>query len=216
MDDLVRAWVRGWVVSRGAAPPLTEPWGWTIDVGHLDHVTRHVLGAVDDGVEEAVVRKVAGAVTGLGVWFKVFADPQVVRAWLSPRWWIDPEPGCLMSLPLTTDAPTPTPVPEGYRLRTWTRGGVTQVLVTAPDGALAARGQIAPTGATAVVDRIETAPAHRRRGLGGTVVRTLQHAAAARGARTAVLAGTPEGRALYESLGWTFRAPLTSAKFTAA
>ncbi|MEV7195232.1 GNAT family N-acetyltransferase [Streptomyces sp. NPDC093510] len=216
MNDLVRAWVEGWVVSRGAAPPLTEPWGWTIDVGHLDHVTRHVLGAVGDDVEENAVRKVAEQVTGGGVWLKAFADPEVVRAWLGPRWWTDPEPGCLMSLPLTPDAPRPAPPPEGYRLRTWALGGVTRVLVTAPDGALAARGQIAPTGATAVVDQVETAPAHRRRGLGGLVMRTLQHAAAAEGARTAVLAGTPEGRALYESLGWTYQAPLTSAKFTSA
>ncbi|MEV0258954.1 GNAT family N-acetyltransferase [Streptomyces sp. NPDC050732] len=216
MNDLVQAWVEGWVVSRGAAPPLTEPWGWTIDVGRTDHVTRHVLGAVGDEVDETVVRKVADAVTGDGVWFKAFADPEVVHAWLGPRWRLDPEPGCLMSLALTPDVPEPAPVPTGYRLRTWSRGGVTQALVTAPDGALAARGQIAPTGATAVVDQVETAPAHRRRGLGGLVVHTLQDAAAARGARTAVLAGTPEGRALYESLGWIYRAPLTSAKFTAA
>uniref|UniRef100_UPI000AC6FF97 GNAT family N-acetyltransferase n=1 Tax=Streptomyces sp. NRRL B-24085 TaxID=1709476 RepID=UPI000AC6FF97 len=78
---------------------------------------------------------------------------------------------------------------------------------------LAARGQTAPTGATAVFDRIETAPAHRRRGLGSVVMRTLQGAAAAAGARTGVLAGTPAGRALYESLGWHVQAPLTSAKF---
>ncbi|MFI1046086.1 hypothetical protein ACH4U3_09690 [Streptomyces griseoruber] len=45
-----------------------ERWGWTIDVGTGPHpVTRHVLGATDDAVEEATVRKVAGAVTGAGV-----------------------------------------------------------------------------------------------------------------------------------------------------
>lgn len=212
MNKLVRAWVDGWVVSRGAAPPLVEPWGCTVDVGNPEHVTRHVLGAMDDAVEEAVVRKVAGSVTGAGVWLKVFAEPSRVGPWVGEGWWIDPEPGYLMSAPLT-DEPAPT-APDGYRLRTWSRGGVIRVLLAAPDGSWAARGQIAPTGATAVADQIETAPAHRRRGLGRFVMRALAHSAVAQGAETGVLGATPEGRALYESLGWRVEAGLTSAKFT--
>ncbi|WAU84955.1 GNAT family N-acetyltransferase [Streptomyces sp. Qhu-G9] len=212
MNEIVRAWVDGWVVSRGAAPPVAEPWGYTVDVGQEQHVTRHVLGMTQERVEEATVRKVAEAVTGAGVWLKVFAEPARVAPWLGDGWWVDPEPGYLMSAPLTP-VPAP-PVPDGYRLRTWSRGGVTRVLLADADGAWAARGQIAPTGTTAVADQIETAPAHRRRGLGRFVVRTLAHAAAVRGAETGVLAGTPEGRALYESLGWSVKAGLTSAKFT--
>ncbi len=208
----MRAWVDGWVVSRGAAPPVVEPWGYTVDVGLAQHVTRHVLGATEERVEEAAVRKVADAVTGAGVWLKVFAEPARVAPWLGSGWWVDPEPGCLMSTPFAGD-PAP-PVPDGYRLRTWSRGGVVRVLVTAPEGSWAARGQIAPTGATAVADQIETAPAHRRRGLGRFVMRTLAQAAVARGAGTGVLVGTPEGRSLYESLGWRVEARLTSARFT--
>ncbi|MEV5429887.1 GNAT family N-acetyltransferase [Streptomyces sp. NPDC052701] len=215
MDGIVRAWVDGWVVSRGAAPPVEEPWGCTIDVGVEHHVTRHVFGALREETEEAdgaAVRKVAGAVTGTGVWLKVFREPGVVGGWLGAGWWVDPEPGYLMTAPLTPAAGGPA-LPDGYRLRTWSRGGVIRAMVAAPDGSWAARGQIAPTGATAVADQIETSPAHRRRGLGSAVVRTLQRAAAGRGAETGVLAGTPAGRALYESLGWTVAAPLTSAKF---
>ncbi|WP_460069417.1 hypothetical protein [Streptomyces sp. YKOK-I1] len=106
----------------------------------------------------------AGTVTGAGVWLKVFADPAVVGDRLGPDWWIDPEPGCLMTLPLTGTAPDP--LPSGHRQRTWSAGGVTRTMIVAPDGSLAARGQIAPTGATAVVDLVETAPTHRRRGFG--------------------------------------------------
>ncbi|WP_200304586.1 GNAT family N-acetyltransferase [Streptomyces adelaidensis] len=213
MDGIVRAWVDGWVVSRGAAPPAAEPWGCTIDMGMAHHVTRHVFSATGDEVEEATVRKVADAVTGAGVWLKVFAEPQRVTPWLGEGWWVDPEPGYLMSVRLKADE-TPPPAPDGYRLRTWSRGGVTRVMVAAPDGSLAARGQIAPTGRTAVVDQIETSPAHRRRGLGTLVMRTLAQAAAELGAETGVLGGTPDGRALYESLGWAVVAPLTSARFT--
>lgn len=219
MDKIVRAWVDGWVLSRGAAPPVVEPWGYTVDVGQAEHVTRHVFGATNGEVEEAAVRKVAEGVTGAGVWLKVFAEPSTVGAWLGEGWWIDPEPGYLMSVPLARPAQgagTEGAAPDGYRLRTWSRGGVTRVLVAAPDGSWAARGQIAPTGETAVVDQIETAERHRRRGLGRLVMGTLTRAAVARGAETGVLAGTPEGRALYESLGWRVESALTSARFTGA
>ncbi|GAA2400786.1 GNAT family N-acetyltransferase [Streptomyces coeruleofuscus] len=210
MDETVQAWVDGWVVSRGAAPPVPEPWGCTIDVGMYGHVTRHVFGATGDDLDEATVRKVAGAVTGAGVWLKAFRDPSVVAGWLDDTWWIDPEPGYLMTVPLTQgDLPD---VPDGYRLRSWSRGGVTRVMVAAPDGSLAARGQITPTGSTAVADQIETAPEHRRKGLGSLVMRTLQVTAVRQGARTGVLAGTPAGRGLYEALGWQVVAVLTSAK----
>jgi GNAT superfamily N-acetyltransferase len=211
MNEIVQAWVDGWVVSRGSAEPYAEPWGWTIDSGQMKEVTRHVFGAVGDGVEETVVRKVADSVTGEGVWLKIFRDPAETAGWLRGEWWTDPETGYLMSLPLAPSAAPGTPA--GYRLRSWARGGVTRVMLTAEDGSLAARGQLAVTGRTAVADQIETAPLHRRRGLGSVVMRTLQHAAAAQGARTAVLAGTPAGRGLYESLGWRVEAPLTSAKY---
>ena len=214
MDGIVQAWVDGWVVSRGAAPPQREAWGFTVDVGQIAQVSRHVFDALGDEVDEGAVRKVADAVTGAGVWLKVFQDPEIVGKWLGEGWWVDPEPGYLMTVPLPGTRAEAGDVPDGYRTRVWSVGGVTRVLVAAPDGSLAARGQVAPTGASAVFDQIETVTAHRRRGLGSVVMRTLQAAAAATGAQTGVLAGTPAGRGLYESLGWHVQAPLTSAKFT--
>jgi GNAT superfamily N-acetyltransferase len=213
VDGIVRAWVDGWVVSRGAAPPVVEPWGCTIDNGTAAHVTRHVLSGTHDDVEEETVRKVAGAVTGAGVWLKVFADASRVAPCLGEGWWVDPEPGWLMTAPLGTPEGPAVTAPEGYRRRTWARGGVIRTMVAAPDGSWAARGQIAPTGRTAVVDQIETSASHRRRGLGTLVMRTLTRAAFEEGAEVGVLSGTPEGRALYASLGWTTVAPLTSARF---
>ncbi|KUM73101.1 GNAT family N-acetyltransferase [Streptomyces griseorubiginosus] len=214
MDGIVQAWVDGWVVSRGAAPPQREAWGFTVDVGQIAQVSRHVFDALGDEVDEGAVRKVADVVTGAGVWLKVFQDPETVGKWLGEGWWVDPEPGYLMTVPLAGTRAEADDVPDGYRTRVWSVGGVTRVLVAAPDGSLAARGQVAPTGASAVFDQIETVTAHRRRGLGSVVMRTLQAAAAATGAQTGVLAGTPAGRGLYESLGWHVQAPLTSAKFT--
>ncbi|WP_311137702.1 GNAT family N-acetyltransferase [Streptomyces sp. I6] len=75
---------------------------------------------------------------------------------------------------------------------------------------------MATAGTTAVIDQIETAAEHRRKGLGSLVMRTLQHSAAERGATSGVLGGTPGGRALYESLGWRAIAPLVSVYYDPA
>ncbi|WP_309484164.1 GNAT family N-acetyltransferase [Streptomyces himalayensis] len=184
--DIVQAWVDGWVVSRGAAEPVEQPWGWTIDVGLRHQATRHVLPAAD----EPTVRKLTEEVGAPGVWLKLFEAPETVAPWLAPGWTVD-APAFLMTGRLR---PATAPVPDGYRLRTWNRGGVSQVLVVTDDGGFAARGQIAPTGQTAVLDRIETDPTHRRRGLGRLVMRTLTNIAVVQGATTGVLGATVEGR----------------------
>ncbi|MBL1097570.1 GNAT family N-acetyltransferase [Streptomyces coffeae] len=202
--ELVRAWVEGWVISRLASPPERTLYGFVFDVGTQPRqVTRHVLPEAN----EALVRELTSTITAPGTWLKTLLPREVVGPWMAPGWDFD-DPGFLMSTPL---APVSAPVPDGYRMRTWTRGGLTRALVVTTDGTFAARGQVAvPPGAdTAVVDQIETATDQRRKGLGSLVMRTLAHEALAVGARSAVLGATPEGQALYESLGWRTDAPLT-------
>jgi GNAT superfamily N-acetyltransferase len=206
--EAVRAWTHGWAASRGAAEPAPRPWGFTIDVGLSGHVERHVLPTAD----EATVRKITENVTAPGVWLKTFVPPETLTTWLAPGWSLAGGPGFLMSASLrAAHAEPPAAPPDGYRLRSWTRAGVTCVLVRGNDGAFAARGQIAVTGPTAVVDQVETDPAHRRRGLGRLVMRALADAAAGQGATAGVLGATPDGRALYEAMGWRLLAPVTSA-----
>ncbi|MFE7561455.1 GNAT family N-acetyltransferase [Kitasatospora sp. NPDC057500] len=202
VSELVREWVGGWVVSRGAADPVDEPWGWSVDVGQPKQVARHVLPEP----AEADVRKLVAATTAPGTWLKLFADDDTVRPWLGPGWRYD-VPGYLMTVPLAPQHPA---VPAGYILTSWWRGGVVRVLVRTADGHFAARGQLAVSGATAVADQIETDPGHRRRGLGSVVMRALQGAAHEGGAVTGVLVATPDGRALYSALGWRVRATMAS------
>ncbi|MFB7241875.1 GNAT family N-acetyltransferase [Streptomyces populi] len=208
---VVEDWVSGWVVSRGASDPVARPWGWTVDVGQPAQVARHVV--VD--ANEARVREAAAQARGEGWWLKVFPPepceaPQArVGAWLGPEW-VSDEAAFLMSLELAPVAPGA--LPSGYALRVWTRGDVVRALVTAPDGALAARGQMGVAGEVAVADQILTAPAHRRRGLGSVVMRALQRQALASGATRAVLGATAQGRALYESLGWRTRTAFVSLR----
>lgn len=198
----VKQWIDGWIVSRGAADPVVEPWGWTVAVGVSKEVARHVLPVP----AEADVRKLADAAPP-ATWLKLFAPDEVVRPWAGDEWEMGVA-GFLMTLPLAPASPGPAPA--GYSVTTWCRGGVVKVLVRSGDGRLAARGQAGLAGPVAVPDQIETAPDQRRRGLGALVMRTLQHAAREAGARDGVLVGTPDGKALYEALGWTLRSPMAS------
>lgn len=203
--EAVRAWVEGWVVSRGAAEPTREPWGFTVEVGLPKEVARHVLTDAD----EATVRKLAEN-SAAGVALKAFVPARTLQAWLPPGWRLLDGHAAFMAASLAEAGAAPD-LPDGYRLSSWSRGGVTRVVVRAADGAFAARGQTAVTGATAVVDQVETDPAHQRRGLGRVVLDTLAAAGARQGARAAVLGATEEGRALYEALGWRVLAPLSAA-----
>lgn len=203
--EAVRAWVEGWVVSRGAAEPTREPWGFTVQVGLSREVARHVLTAAD----EATVRKLAEN-SPAGVALKTFVPGRTLRAWLPPGWDLLDGHAAFMAASLS-EVEAPPGLPDGYRLSSWNRGGVTRVVVRAADGAFAARGQIAVTGTTAAVDQVETDPAHQRRGLGRVVLGTLAEAGVQQGARAAVLGATEEGRALYEAVGWRVLTPLSAA-----
>jgi len=204
--DIVRAWVDGWAVSRGAAPPIEQPWGFTIDVGQPDHVARHVL--LD--TTEPVVRTITETTTAPNTWLKVFVPPETVLPWLAPGWNLA-APGFLMSTSLRR---ADVAIPDGYWLRTWMQGGVVNALIRTSAGAYAARGQMAsPAGRSTgpvVFDRIGTDAAHRRRGLGRVIMGALANAALDTGASTGVLGATVDGRALYESLAWRTHGPLTS------
>ena len=110
-------------------------------------------------------------------------------------------PEWLMSTPL--EAQRRVPLPDGCtaRLR-WREDRVVDLRVLAPDGGLAASGQLGLAGPHGVPDRIETAPAHRRRGLGGAVMTALADAALEHGATEGVLVASQAGRGLYLRLGW--------------
>ncbi|WP_187281581.1 GNAT family N-acetyltransferase [Nonomuraea sp. C10] len=204
--DTVRAWVDGWTVSRGTSPPVTEPWGLRVDTGLPGHVARHVV----PHPTPALIQRLTSAITVPGTWLKLCAPAELIAPWLPPGWAIDP-PEYLMTGTLAREHAA---APPGYTLAVTTRAGVTVARLLTDAGEIAARGQLATAGWAAVVDRVETAENHRRRGLGVVVMKTLAATAVSRGATTGVLVATPEGRKLYESLGWRLRSPMTAAVFT--
>ncbi|NUT41502.1 MAG: GNAT family N-acetyltransferase [Thermoactinospora sp.] len=201
LHDLVRAWVRGWALSRATETPVAEPYGYRMEVGLPDMPRRHIV------VDPALLEQLVPTITERGTWLKLFVPEAEVAPYLSDAWKIT-APGFMMSVTLE---PQEVVCPPGYEVSLEELSPhATKAWVT-KGGEPAAWGQIAH-GAVAVADKIETDGNHRRRGLGSVVMRTLQNHAHERGARRAVLGGTVEGRALYTSLGWRTECPLTSAQ----
>lgn len=198
--DLAAAWVDGWVVSRGTPPPRPTPWGLWVEVGTPAQHGRYVMLEP----HEPIVRDLAARASVPALWMKTFAEPEVLRPWLTSEWTQDAL-GWLMAVDLAAERVS---VPEGYSVDIVARDGVIRVSVSAADGTVAAKGQVGVAGDAAVADQISTDPAHQRRGLGSVVMRTLANEALEAGASTGILGATVEGRALYETLGWKVHAPL--------
>ncbi|CCH35331.1 GNAT family N-acetyltransferase [Actinosynnema sp. NPDC047251] len=199
--QVVADWVWGWALSRGTPDPVTEPDGYRVDVGLPEHRVRYVLP------DPASVGPRAAALTEPGTWLKVCGPVGRVRSALGSRWTIR-EPEYLMSTGLGTRPPTTPPAP--YTVELHSTGDVHDVVVTTGKG-WAAKGRVAVRGPAAVMDMVETDPAHRRRGLGSVVMSELSRVAASRGAVCGVLVATEEGLALYGKLGWTVDSPITAA-----
>ncbi|ARH90113.1 GNAT family N-acetyltransferase [Streptomyces sp. MOE7] len=206
--EMVRTWVAGWAVSRRTPPPVEKPGGYYIEVAdNPDEVGRHVLPET----EETWVRSAAASVTVPRTWMKMPAEPAEIEPWLPPGWVVAwEETGHLMAVDLMATHPV---APEGYTATVESVGAVTCVRVRDAAGERAAEGQLAVLGEAVVVDRVRTDEAHRRRGLGDFVMRTLADSAVADGAVLGVLGATAAGRALYETLGWKKHATLAECVY---
>ena len=165
-------------------------------------MVRHMLLDADG----AAIRALAGSVTVPTTSIKGFMESEELARLLTPDWTPDP-PGFLMATALR---PADTRIAGDYRVTIEHACGVTCARVITGDGSVAARGQVAVAGETCVFDQIETAPEHRRRGLGSAVMAALTTSAIDLGAATGILSATVQGRALYETLSWKVIGPLSS------
>lgn len=203
LEEMVRDWVHGWARCRAVAPPVPVPEGYRLQVDRPGHLARHVLPRF----EPEVVRGLGTELSTVDTWLKVCGPVPEVAACLPEQWSVG-APEFLMSTNLRAE-----PAPDtAYAVEVAGNGQVVDVRLRAEDGAVAASGRIGLAGEAAVVDQVETVPAHRRRGLGRVVMGQLSAAALERGAHRAVLVATEDGQALYRALGWTTRSPMTAAR----
>ncbi|MDG6108067.1 GNAT family N-acetyltransferase [Dactylosporangium aurantiacum] len=204
MRELIVRWQRGWAVAR-ALPTATDV-GPGLRVRCLQPGRAVEYVALDR--DPASLRDLAALVAREAepTWLTVpTTDPAATATELEAAGLVLLKRAELL---MTTDLRThPAPPPAaGYRLATAvapdTDPGTVTVTVLAASGEVGARGTMGLTGTDAVADRIETRPAHRRRGLASTLMGALATAAVAAGGTDGILIASEEGQPLYAKLGW--------------
>lgn len=202
--QIVETWVKGWSIAREAAPPIKTKGGYRVDVGWPHQLVRYVFPRASKAFQH-----LADTIVEPRHFLKVCAPPSAVRPLLPNRWVIQPT-GFMMTCfaPMAT---TNTSLPEGYTLEFKTDQPVLIVRVISENGDVAAIGRIVFVDGFTIYDRIETHLAHRRRGLGTVIMKSLETLARESGHTKSVLVATADGRALYESLGWQLHTLYTTA-----
>ena len=209
LAGLTLAWLHGWCISRQVPAPVGHADGHRVEVQLPRHARRYVFA----GPSPTLVR-LGRDISQPWVFLKACATAEALRALLPAHWQMEAD-GFLMSCD-ARPVSSARPLPPGYTLAETRIGDVVSVQVNAPDGSPAAAGHAALGDRWATYDRIITEPAHQRLGLGRAVMGALQVRAHALGRHAGVLVATPEGRRLYESLGWRLRSPWATAVITGA
>lgn len=195
IGELVERWHRGWIAADG----LTSEYRDGCLVVHVDRPHRRFEWIATDDAETAALAGIVAA-TSEPNWLSVPTHaPAKVCADLEAAGMVVARPDETFMRRALAGHPAPEP-PAGYAVEV-TRGPVIGVRVLA-DGEVAASGLMAVVGEDAVAHRIETAEAHRRRGLGSVVMGALIGAAVEDGAKTGLLFASADGVHLYRKLGW--------------
>ncbi len=196
IDELAERWHRGWIAADG----LTSERRDGRLVVHVDRPHRQYEWIVTDSDDVAAVAGTV-ATTAEPNWLSVLTSaPQEVTAKVEAAGMVVARPDETFMRRTLADHPQADP-PAGYEVEV-TRNPVISVRVLTSGGEQAASGLMAVVGEDAVAHRIETAEAHRRRGLGSVVMGVLAREAAKSGATTGLLFSSTEGVHLYGRLGW--------------
>jgi GNAT superfamily N-acetyltransferase len=202
------AWALGWSLSRATGAPLARQGYVEIAVNLPDQLKRYVLPDFDAALIQRLAQHEAQPLS----WLKICAETVRVLPLLRPGWSVH-APEFLMGTVLQSQSQGEAP---GYTVGCAASGPLLSVELRAADGELAASGHAVVTRAYATFDRIITAEAHRRRGLGRLIMQALTAQCLQRGARYGVLVATEQGRQLYQALGWALVSPMFAASFQPA
>jgi GNAT superfamily N-acetyltransferase len=204
---LVETWVHGWAMTREVAPPQPDSGALRVEVNWPEQKRRYVFNRLSDDV-----RRLAERIVEPWILIKVCAPWEAVQPIL-PAGWVIPAPGFMMRRILRAE---PSPVlPDGYAFELDSRPPLTVAYVKTANGEIAASGRLGlvngPAGRIAVFDRIRTHDDHRRKGLARALMAAHANRAIENGVSRAALVATPEGRLLYEALGWQLHSLYTTA-----
>lgn len=198
---LLYAWLAARSLARGLPAPVPDHGGFRVDTNSDVEIRRWVFPRVAEGLAEL------GRIVSEPRHFLKLCGPARELALMLPGRWRLLPPAYFMT---ATQGWPARRLPAGYVLEVGREGKVIEAQVKSPAGDLAARGFAAEGEHVFVYDRIATAPAHRRNGLGRAVMSALADARRDMD-MPQVLVATGEGRALYETLGWRTLSPYSTA-----
>jgi len=197
--ELIERWHRGWCVARGLTE--VEDVGGGLRVRCLQPGRDVEYVALDEAAVPALAERVLGEheVTWLTV--ATLSPARVADALTGPGLVLLKRAEQLMTIPLA-DHPSSKPA-EPYHLEVVRVGAtITATVRDASTGEAAARGTLGLSGPDGIADRIETVPAHRRKGLASVVMGALAESAREQGATHGILIASEDGQHLYRRLGW--------------
>ncbi|GAA3658125.1 acetyltransferase (GNAT) family protein [Lentzea atacamensis] len=196
IGELVERWHHGWITADG----LTSEYRDGYLVVHVNRPRRKYEWIATDDAETAAMAAIVAA-TAEPNWLSVPTNaPQKTTAAIEAAGLVVARPDETFMRCSLAGHPRFDP-PAGYAVEV-RRNPVIGVRVLTPDGEEAASGLMAVVGEDAVAHRIETAEAHRRRGLGSVVMGTLVREALKDGAANGLLFSSTDGVHLYRRLGW--------------
>ncbi|HJO66027.1 MAG TPA: GNAT family N-acetyltransferase [Sphingomonas sanguinis] len=203
--DLALAWLTGRSLARGVPLPVADHGGYRVDTHSEVETCRWIFTQINERL-----RDLARSVRAPGHLLKWLGEAENLRAVLPNGWHIHSASYFMQA----DDRQTEAALPSGYRIDVSRTGAVTAVRILHDSGDLAASGYGADTPNAFVYDRIVTAPAHRRKGLGTALMKTL--AGTKRHHGPSLLVATDEGRALYTTLRWRTISPYWTAEYIGA
>jgi len=191
---LLWGWVAARSVARGLPPPVPAHGGMRVDTGLPDEASRHVFAGPDPRIAA-----LAASIRAPRHFIKMCGPGEQLLSLAPTGWELQPR-AWFMTQEVARDVPAP--LDPAYRLVVARDGAAITVLIHAHDGEIAASGHATEHAGVFVFDRIATHQAHRRKGLGRTLMAALGAEQRCAGARR-VLVASADGRALYATLGWT-------------
>ncbi|RMB51845.1 acetyltransferase (GNAT) family protein [Sphingomonas sp. PP-CE-3A-406] len=201
--DSVYAWLCGRSLARVVPQPVADQGGFRVDTGTEAEISRWVFPMVGPGLVA-----LARGLQDPRYLLKLCGEADELRSILPGGWQVEGGNFFMQSSGARFEA---APV-DAYAIDVVRNDAVIAVRILAEDGTLAASGYAGETPDAFAYDRIATAPAHRRQGLGRAVMAALQGARRYPGTPERLVA-TEAGRALYERLGWRTLSAYSTATF---
>jgi ribosomal protein S18 acetylase RimI-like enzyme len=213
-EELVRRWQAGWSLSRGWTTVEDDDGILIIRAGDQGRPMEYVVLDSDDRPERVVRAAELARSAGRGpeaVYLTLATSDREARVHQLEDLGleVDRELDWLMTIQLWEQPALK--LHERYTLMSELDSDVIITRATL-HGAVVSSGRMAVIGEDAVADRLETDPAHRRRGLGSAVMAAMVEAAMARGARRGILIASADGLRLYRRLGWKVVADIVIAR----